>query len=63
MEINARRMKDAQGNEGVFLTLAEYERVLDEIEELEDALDFDAAMASEEVPIRQYHSRGAVDRT
>ena len=56
MTLHQQILKDNNGNNiGVFLPISDYEKILDQLEELEDIKDFDEARAKKEetIPLRE----------
>ena len=56
MPENQQIIRDSKGNKiGVFLPIEEYEKILDQLEELEDIKAYDEYKASEEesIPLRE----------
>ncbi len=61
--IKERYLSDEQGNRvAVVLDIAEYDRILAELEELEDLRAFDAAKASGEKPIPIEQAPAEIER-
>jgi len=56
MTLNKQVLKDKEGNGlGVFLPMDEYEKIIEQLEELEDIKSYDEAIKSQEetVPLRE----------
>ena len=56
MTLNKQVLKDKEGNEiGVFLPMDDYEKIIDQLEELEDIKAYDDAVESQEetIPLRE----------
>ncbi len=56
MTLNKQVLKDKEGNEiGVFLPMDDYEKIIEQIEELEDIKAYDDAVESQEetIPLRE----------
>lgn len=56
MTLNKQVLKDKEGNEiGVFLPMDDYEKIIEQLEELEDIKAYDHAVESQEetIPLRE----------
>lgn len=64
LDLKERYLVDEQGNRvGVFLEIADYSKLLSELEELESLRAFDSAKASEEKPIPFEQAVADIERT